>query len=836
MRYAQQLCGIYLNRGKVNYSLTDLAHLKLGVGFLLFYAVAAAMLPPTGTARWLFGNAAIVCAAILVVAAIVRRREQWSGCQRLFWDTFAAGVCVWLLGHLGWAYAQLNGQDNHWLEWHTIFALTGGAGPLLALVARPHRGVRQYATAAVGVDIASYGLLIGFAYAYFVLIPDFNHEAVGNATLLAGVQVFRFTLMAAMCAVAVVARRTDWGPTYRRLAIGTIAGAFLRILTNQAIAGGTYHVGSFYDAAWIVPFLSFVWAIQAAPASPEADADDERTSSVTFALLSAMPVLLIPIVGYAALPLRSGDVEGTSFRALLTGMATVGGLGLLTLRLVVQRGQLQRADSLVRLLGAATEQTGDLILIARADGSVEHANDAFLKAVGFTRRELSLFRFPQPLDPAFSGLGDEIPTELRKHGVWRGTLRRRRRDGTAFTASSTVVALKNPAGEITHHVSVERDVTDELRLRDQLVHSERLSAVGELVAGVAHEINNPLQAIVGCVELLLDDHNDPAMMRRDLEIVRREAGRAGHIVRNLLSFVRRSPPDRTPADLNHIVRQTTELRAYHLRQQNITLRVQCTSEPLPVLVDREEIQQVVLNLLMNAEQALDSPSRAGTIVVRTIHAAGQQVLEVLDDGPGITPELRGRIFEPFFTTKEVGEGTGLGLSISHGIAAAHGGSLEARESAVGACFRLTLPAHAVAQSLAPRASGNSGAPSRVLVVDDEEPIRRLLGRLLARRGYEVAEARTIEEAFSLIQTFQPGLVIADVRMPGGGGVALAHQLHEACPALMLGFIFITGDLASLQGVPEGLGHAAVLAKPFTASDLDVLLTQLAPVRARSSAS
>ena len=195
-------------------------------------------------------------------------------------------------------------------------------------------------------------------------------------------QVFRFTLMAAMCVMAVVARDTEWGPTYRRLAIGTTAGAFLRLVTNGAIADGTYHVGSFYDAAWIVPFLTYAWAVRAAPASPEVDSADDRTSVVTFALLSAMPVLLIPIIGYAAPPLRSSDPEGTAFRALLTGMATVGGLGLLTLRLVVQRGQLQRADSLARLLGAATEQTGDLILIARADGSVEHANDAFQRAVG----------------------------------------------------------------------------------------------------------------------------------------------------------------------------------------------------------------------------------------------------------------------------------------------------------------------------------------------------------------------------------------------------------------------------------------------------------------------
>ncbi len=263
-----------------------------------------------------------------------------------------------------------------------------------------------------------------------------------------------------------------------------------------------------------------------------------------------------------------------------------GGLGLLALWLILQRRQLQRADSRARLLAAALEQTGDLIVIARADGSIEHANDAFQRAVGFSLRELLTIRFPQPIAPEVESLQDEIPAALRARGVWRGILRRRRRDGSTFAASSTVVAVRNESGAVSHFVTVERDVTDELKLRDQLVHSERLSAVGELVAGVAHEINNPLQAIIGCVELMLDDPGDKALMQHDLEIVRREAARAGHIVRNLLAFARRSGPDRAVADLNEIVRGAAGLREYQLAQHNITLLVQCTPEPLPVLVDR----------------------------------------------------------------------------------------------------------------------------------------------------------------------------------------------------------------------------------------------------------
>ena len=500
------------------------------------------------------------------------------------------------------------------------------------------------------------------------------------------------------------------------------------------------------------------------------------------------------------------------------------GLGLLTLRLVVQRGELQRSDARARLLSAATEQTGDLILITGAQGSVVHANDAFLKAVNLTRRELSLVKFPGPIERESMAAAAAIPEALRTHGVWRGTLRRSRRDGVSFPASCTVVAIRNDAGRITHYVSVERDVTDELRLRDQLVQSERLSAVGELVAGVAHEINNPLQAIVGCVELMLEEQGDPELMRRDLQIVRREAGRAGHIVRSLLSFVRGQAPNRAPADLNDLVLQTVELREYHLRQQNVELVVECSREPLPVLANRDEIHQVVLNLLLNAEQALE-PSSGGTIVVRTLRAGESQVLDMIDNGPGVPAEVRGRVFEPFFTTKEVGAGTGLGLSISHGIAVAHGGSLEIRDSASGACFRLTLPAYQVPES-APIAPVVRNAPTRVLVVDDEEPILRLLARLLAHRGYEVAEASTVEEASRLVDAFEPELVISDVRMPGGGAIELHRQLRATRPALARNFIVITGDVSSVALRDPDLAGVALLAKPFTAADLDALLAAI----------
>jgi two-component system NtrC family sensor kinase len=322
---------------------------------------------------------------------------------------------------------------------------------------------------------------------------------------------------------------------------------------------------------------------------------------------------------------------------------------------------------------------------------------------------MSSLHFFDLLERGFDKLGYHIQSEVVARGSWRGTLLHRRRDGSTFPASCTVVALKDPADGITHFVGVERDITEELRLRDQLVHSERLSAVGELVAGVAHEINNPLQTIIGCVELMLDDQKDP-QTRRDLDVVRKEAARAGQIVRNLLSFVRRSAPDRVAADLNEIVRATIDLREYHLQQRDIRLVVQYEAGPLPVLVNREEIQQVILNLLLNAEQAIAGAAGRGTIIVRTESHERSQSVEVSDDGPGISPELRGKVFEPFFSTKDVGEGTGLGLSISHGIASAHGGALELCDTGTGACFKLTLPTSSQSPVISSQSAASSPAP------------------------------------------------------------------------------------------------------------------------------
>jgi PAS domain S-box-containing protein len=679
-----------------------LRYLIFGILYVAVYLGAGALLGAHPVARTVVANTLLLMLAGGVCFGILRRRRDWEGTQRLFWDACAAGLAMWCVGQIGFTVSTLTGHRT-WIQWHTMFSLCGGIGPLVALLAAPHLGARKRMAWGVRVDLISYAMLIGFVFAYFIMVPSVVPAGAPSPqiTLLALVQVQRLLLVAGLAASLWLARETPWRETFARLLLGASAGFFLRLFTSGAIAGDRYHEGSIYDLAWIVPFLCFLWAALEAPASAgEAESVSAR-GGWPAAAFSAAPVFLIPLIGFGLLRLQPLGDPGDSVRLLLTTLAMVAGLGVLTLRLSVQSGELQRADARLRLLAAATEQTADLIMITRADGAFEHGNDACVNALGYTRDELGAMTLPELLERGFERMVDHVGTEVRRNGIWRGTLVHRRKDGSTFPASSTVVALRNRDGHVTHFVGVERDITDDLKLRDQLVHSERLSAIGELVAGVAHEINNPLQTIVGCVELMIEEHRATAGLQSDLELVRQEAARAGQIVRNLLAFVRRGSPDRSPADLNQIARSLSQLREHPLAVRNIALRLELHPGVLPVLVNREEIQQILVNLVLNAEHAIGEAG--GSIVIRTGAGEHAHRLQVIDDGPGIPAELRGRVFEPFFTTKEVGEGTGLGLSLALGIAAAHGGLLElcspsnpqppGAGSHTGACFQLTLPAH-----------------------------------------------------------------------------------------------------------------------------------------------
>jgi len=248
-------------------------------------------------------------------------------------------------------------------------------------------------------------------------------------------------------------------------------------------------------------------------------------------------------------------------------------------------------------------------------------------------------------------------------------------------------------------VVVMTDITDSAVLQSKLLHAEKLAAVGQLVSGVAHEVNNPLTAILGFADLLLENPELPEVARKDLRVILQEAQRTKQIVQNLLSFARQMPPQRKPVQLNGILHRTVQLRAYDFNSHGVQV-VEHLDENLPAIVgDSHQLQQVFLNILNNAYDAVRESGRAPRIEIMTAKRGAAVEVSFRDNGPGISyPE---RIFDPFFTTKEVGKGTGLGLSICYGIVREHGGEILCHNNAEGegATFIVRLPVAAESTSI-----------------------------------------------------------------------------------------------------------------------------------------
>jgi PAS domain S-box-containing protein len=670
--------------------------LLLGVLYSFAYVAIGWLLQDQPTVLGWFRAAALLVPPMTGTLVIVRRRQSWSGCHWLFWATIALGLAMSAIGLTGWAADELMFARDRWLAWPAVFALFGGVAPLFALLAQPHRGAREPLAATTAIDIAGLAVVTGFLYSFFVTQPETGGVGAMSAQLKLVSELQQAVVVLAMFAAMVVARHTAWRDAYRRLALGALVAFVMLTISNIEIANGRYRSGFVYDFTWILPFAFFPWAATSAPVSVlddtgDADGDeDDHTRPRPWVIFTA--VALLPFLDLGLRHLVP-DAAEKGFRDLSTAVTLISVLPLLVARIAAERAELQRASGTTKLLAQVIEQARDLILVLTPDGRCRHANAAFCRAVGRTREELMSLPARDLLAHETLSASD-IQSSARDGGAWRGTVTRTRKDGSSFPVSASIAPLVDERGLPTHIVSVEQDISEERRLKEQLIHSERLSAVGQLVAGVAHEINNPLQAVMGFTELLIQAEDRPHVLA-DLEQIRSDARRAAKIVHHLLLFARRETLERTVADFNEIVRSTIALRNFELRSSQIRLE-QAYSDDVPLVVaNREQIQQIIVNLLLNAEQAIRVGRRPGTVSVRTGHEDNAAFVDVADDGPGVAPDVMGRIFEPFYTTKPVGEGTGLGLSVSLGIAEAHGGSLALLPSERGARFRLTIPAASV---------------------------------------------------------------------------------------------------------------------------------------------
>ena len=375
----------------------------------------------------------------------------------------------------------------------------------------------------------------------------------------------------------------------------------------------------------------------------------------------------------------------------------------------------------------------------------------------------------------------------------------------------------------------QREALVEARTRldgtlEQLIAAEKMTALGELVAGVAHEINNPLTGIIGHTQLLMQKQ-PPRWVRRRLATISAEAERMVKIVQNLLTFARRHTPEKRLLGLNGIIEKTLDLKAYQLRVNQIGV-VKDLAPDLPMTpLDFHQIQQVLINLLNNAQQALAASGRGGTITLTTLEMGGRIEMRVSDDGPGIPAEIRDRIFEPFFTTKKEGKGTGLGLSLCYGIIQAHGGTIRV-ESLVGegSTFIVSLPILPPESSQAqPAAPGPSRPvpPLRILVVDDEPSVLDFLVDFLSGRGHKVDTASDVPEALGKIAKGRHDLFITDLKMPRGTGQDIYRAILEKDTRLARRIIFISGHPPGeeTQRFFDDIG-TTLLRKPFGIEDVD----------------
>ncbi|HEU4589006.1 MAG TPA: ATP-binding protein [Gemmatimonadales bacterium] len=394
---------------------------------------------------------------------------------------------------------------------------------------------------------------------------------------------------------------------------------------------------------------------------------------------------------------------------------------------------------------------------------------------------------------------------------------------------SYVVSAVPLTGEHPATVLLFDDQTERHRLQDQLLQSEKMSAIGQLIAGIAHDLNNPLASVVGFADFLSELPDVPPNLREPLSVIHEEASRASNIVKNLLSFARKQDRARRPTDIKPLLESTFVLLRNELMASRVDARIEVEPDlPMPH-IDPNQIQQVFVNLITNAAQAIASTGRPGEIVVHARRWHDGIAVDVRDTGPGMAEHLAAKVFDPFFTTKPEGQGTGLGLSISQGIVKEHGGRITlTSEEGRGSTFTVQLPAAAAAPPPAPEGElEHPSARLRVLVVDDEPHILHYMRATLEAWGHEVSLAADGEEALERAAREPFDLVITDLRMPKLGGREFYLALTELNPQRAERLVFSTGDTVRGDTLAflESLGRP-YLHKPFSLAELRTLLAGL----------
>jgi PAS domain S-box-containing protein len=448
------------------------------------------------------------------------------------------------------------------------------------------------------------------------------------------------------------------------------------------------------------------------------------------------------------------------------------------------------------------ENSIDAIVVIKK-GVIVMANNAFLKMFGYDNidgiigRNYLFFADVESRDfleqmRLKRDRGEKFPSRFEFKAI--------RKDGSVFDVEVSVgiILFKE---EILRIVIV-RDLTERKLIQEQLVYSEKLSSIGTMVAGVAHEINNPLSIIMSSAELLKEEVKLNPEIQSYIDMIIEGTNRCARIVENLVTFARKKEFCKELININKIINETLILRECHLSLNNIKVKRNFQEDIGMVFADPHQLKRVFLNLIDNSTDAMIEANKGDTIEIKTYQENDKILIEFIDDGPGIQKEKRSKIFDPFFTTKDVGKGTGLGLSVVYGIIKEHDGEICYDIFHKDGCkFVIKLPLSEKDEKSddSLKLDEQKEKTKKILVVDDEESILGLSKRILEKEGYNVNTAFNVAKAFTLIQNIDFNVIIADIKMLDElGGKELFELIKDTKPNLCDRFIVMTGDTAELE--------------------------------------
>ncbi len=503
----------------------------------------------------------------------------------------------------------------------------------------------------------------------------------------------------------------------------------------------------------------------------------ENRDVTVFGTIRARSAAVVPLrlhgerIGAIAVTERQGGPFTTEDLWLLSTVATNASVALANSRLfaIVEQGR--------REWETAFNALREGIAVIGPGGAIQRANSSLARLAGLSEAELIGRNFRELVFGDMETAAALIEAAHEGESPPPVVLRPEGRDRFLRLTIAPLQSGHDRAGSM---VALVEDVTEQRSMEAQLFQNEKMAAIGQLVSGVAHELNNPLTSIAGLTELLLERDVGGDAPRQHLRIIHEQAGRAGRIVKNLLTFVRTGTTEQSPVDVNDVVARTTMLVAYEIRLREIELVTELHPLPAIVMGDPHELQQVLLNLLTNAVQAIADlpPGRLRRITIETARVEDRVILAVRDTGDGVPAELVANLFTPFFTTKPAGQGTGLGLSLSYGLIQAHGGTLAYEEGADGGAeFTIELPAADLpAGRVTPQPSERK---RRILIVDDDATAHRVIAALFTADRYRVEGARNGAEGMAMAAATDYDLVIADATLAAPSGRPFVQELRDS---------------------------------------------------------